>query len=263
MPVRYVYEARLGHSVALNAGIRASQGEIIVFTDDDALPHRDWLVQIAQAFQETEAQFVFGKAVPLWEKEAPRWFSPRFNKYFALIDYGPHPFLVADIRTPFYGVNHAWRRDALLALEGYREGLGLHGNKGGVGNDLDLFERAIEAGYRGAYAPEACVQHMIPEERCTKAHQRRKVWVGTEFHFQFLRDNSPPEVPRLFGLPRYLFRFALSSLLAYGKAVVTRNRSDVFYHELQLIRFAGLLYAARAGFRRGRPKPAGPQPAAT
>jgi glycosyltransferase involved in cell wall biosynthesis len=260
MPVRYVHEGRLGHSAALNAGVKACQGEIIAFTDDDGLPHPDWLVQIERAFGEYDAQCVFGRAVPVWEKAAPRWFSPRFNKYFALLDYGPRPFVVADMRTPFYGVNHAWRQEALLALGGYREDLGLYGNRGGVGNDLDLLERALAAGLRAVYNPDACVRHIIPAERCGKAHQRRKVWVGTGFHYEFLRDN-PPEAPWLLGLPRYFFRFALGDLRAYGKAVFTRNRADAFYHELQLIRFAGLLYAARAGFRR-KPRSAGPRPAA-
>ncbi len=248
-PVRYIFESRQGHSFALNAGVAAATGDFIAFTDDDAQPNGDWLVRYEQAFRASDADFVFGKALPLWEKAPPPWFSPRFNKYFALIDYGPQPFMVTDMRTPFYGVNHAWRREALLALGGYREDLGLYGSRGGVGNDLDLLNRALLAGLRGAYAPDACVWHIIPEDRCSKVHQRRKVWVGTEFHYPFLCDN-PPEVPWMFGLPRYFFRFALNDLIAYSKAVLARKHADTFYHELQLIRFAGLLWAACAGFRR-------------
>lgn len=41
-----------GVSKARNLGIKKARGEIIAFTDDDCLPQKDWLKQIANMFQE-------------------------------------------------------------------------------------------------------------------------------------------------------------------------------------------------------------------
>jgi glycosyltransferase involved in cell wall biosynthesis len=256
VPVRYVYEQRLGHSFALNAGVRACRGEVIAFTDDDACPFPDWLRQLQKSFEEYQADLVFGKAVPLWETEAPPWFSRRLNPNFALLDYGPKPFVVQDMRTPFFGVNHACRRDVLLALGGYREELGLFGAKGGTGNDLDLMERALAAGKRIVYNPDAVVRHIIPGSRCRKGHHRRSAFWAGEFFYPFLRDN-PPAVPWLFGLPRYYFRQAASDLVDYLKALARRRRDESFYYELRLLRFFGLCYQA-CGYRLRRNRPLTP-----
>ena len=41
VPLRYIFEREQGRSAALNAGIRAAQGEILAITDDDVRELRD------------------------------------------------------------------------------------------------------------------------------------------------------------------------------------------------------------------------------
>ncbi|NOT61460.1 MAG: glycosyltransferase family 2 protein, partial [Acidobacteria bacterium] len=53
--VRYVYESRAGLSIARNAGIRHSDGELIAFTDDDVLVAPDWCDELQREFA-TDAQ---------------------------------------------------------------------------------------------------------------------------------------------------------------------------------------------------------------
>jgi glycosyltransferase involved in cell wall biosynthesis len=253
MSVRCVHEPRLGHSYALNSGVAACRGEFIAFTDDDALPKTDWLRRIDAVLDGLQAHWAFGKAVPVWPAHQPPWFSQQLNRYFALLDYGPDPFVVADREHTFYGVNHACRRDALESLGGYRTDRGIFGDQGmglAVGNDVDLFERALAAGMKVVYDPAIEVGHIIPEARATKAYNRRIVWINTRNFYRFLRNNPPP-VPWLLGLPRYYYRMALGRLVGYLKNVALCNRSAAFAHELELIRFAGLFREAwRAGLRR-------------
>ena len=47
LPLTYVFEPRLGKAVAQNNGLSRINGDLLVMTDDDALPRPDWLVQIA------------------------------------------------------------------------------------------------------------------------------------------------------------------------------------------------------------------------
>ncbi len=53
--IRVVREARLGASVARNAGIAAALGEVLVFTEDDAWPHAGWLAAYDRAFERSNS----------------------------------------------------------------------------------------------------------------------------------------------------------------------------------------------------------------
>ena len=50
--VRYIHQENCGWSVARNTGLARSQGEIVVFTDDDCRVPIDWLARYNTAYQE-------------------------------------------------------------------------------------------------------------------------------------------------------------------------------------------------------------------
>lgn len=50
LPLRPIAVSIPGVVAAMNAGLEEASGEIIVFTDDDAAPHDDWLVRIEAYF---------------------------------------------------------------------------------------------------------------------------------------------------------------------------------------------------------------------
>ncbi len=49
LPLRLFFEERLGKTMACNYAIRASRGELLLFTDDDTIIDRDWLVNMERA----------------------------------------------------------------------------------------------------------------------------------------------------------------------------------------------------------------------
>src|SRR5713226_5703382 len=68
LPLTYIFEPTLGKSAALNAGLHGMTGDLVVMTDDDALPKPDWLVQIRLAADSLSSFAIFGGAiVPHWE----------------------------------------------------------------------------------------------------------------------------------------------------------------------------------------------------
>lgn len=71
--IRYIFEKTQGRSAALNSGIAAAQGEIVAFTDDDVLLHRDWIAALKQTFDQFDCAGVAGKIVPLWNHPKPDW----------------------------------------------------------------------------------------------------------------------------------------------------------------------------------------------
>jgi glycosyltransferase involved in cell wall biosynthesis len=248
--VRYIHEPRLGHSFALNAGIASARGDVIAFTDDDAFPDPGWLEGLHRAFVAERADWAFGPVTPTWESSKPSWYGPEVIAYFAGLNYGAESFQVSDEQHPFIGVNHACRREALLSLGGYREDLGGFGKQGGVGNDEDLFRRALRAGMRIMYAPDAGVSHLIPARRCQKGYHRGNMWAGTAAHFRFLITDPPPP-PTLLGVPRYFYRKIIDHAALWAKQTVRGTRSAAFYHELQTLRFGLLIcHALRHSCRR-------------
>src|SRR5215510_14520334 len=58
VPLRYVSETEQGRSAALNAGIHASQGEILAITDDDVRVDPKWLVNAERALREWNCEYV-------------------------------------------------------------------------------------------------------------------------------------------------------------------------------------------------------------
>ncbi len=235
-PVRYIREERLGKSFALNTGIAAARGEVLAQTDDDALPHTDWLVRIDEAFRRHEADIVFGPVRPEWESGPPRWFSPRFLGGFALLDYGNVPFAVSDAIHSLYSINSACRMRVFRKLGGFREDLGPLGRTSRVGEDTDLFLRALEDGMRVVYEPSIVVNHIIPASRCKKADLRSRIWQQRETQYRDLHDKFAT-CPWLLGLPRWYFRDAVTNARGYAKSLCRRDPGEAFYYELQLRRF--------------------------
>ena len=71
--LRYVFEREQGRSPALNAGIRAARGRIIVTTDDDVRVERDWLNQASAALTRHRCDYVGGRVLPIWGARPPAW----------------------------------------------------------------------------------------------------------------------------------------------------------------------------------------------
>ena len=258
LPLRVLHEKQPGLSFARNLAVQEGRDGIIVWTDDDVLVPQDWLVNIRSPFEDQAADWVFGPSEPEWPGTPPRWYSRAISGNFAVLDYGPTPFLVQDSSQPFFGLNFAGTRDAHVALGGFKTDFGLIGGAGGVGEDVDLFERAVGHGMRIAYAPLARVRHVIPPARATKSYQRRHIWRVNAKFYAYMGEMFP-RVPWLLGLPRFMFRTVAGNLIGYLRAVLSGDPGERFFHELQLVRFSRFaLEAAKNGF--GRPKPPAPQP---
>ena len=66
--VTYVYEGRPGEGRARNAGIRASAGDIILFTDDDCIVPPNWVQRAATSFSGGNNRRVVGGRIEKYDK---------------------------------------------------------------------------------------------------------------------------------------------------------------------------------------------------
>jgi glycosyltransferase involved in cell wall biosynthesis len=232
-----------GKSHALNLGVRAARGECIAFTDDDAIPRRDWLTRLSDTFTQHGADWAYGRVEPRWLSEPPRWFTPELNGLFALLDHGSATFVAKGDTPEFIGVNCAVRRSAILALGEYRVDLGPTSSLGGGGEDSDMFTRALLAGQRVVYDPQVVVEHMIAAERTTRAFHRRRMTAGRLNNYR-LAVSAPYAGPKLLGVPRYFWAAALTDLWGWISASVRLDRPKAFMHQISFLRYGGVIQQA-------------------
>ena len=252
--LRYVFERAQGRSPALNAGIRAARGSIIATTDDDVRVPVDWLNAASAALDALACDYVGGRVLPIWGAPPPGWLAMTPGKQWAviaLLDYGPQP-LEFGARVPL-GVNMAFRREAFDRAGFFDPDTG---RKAGTLLGQEVREwciRARKAGVRGCYAPAMLVEHIIPANRLRKSYFRRWFyWRGISRAMLYERaglDMEAPErttldfaaVPHVVGVPRYLYRRAAETGVAWVAAALRRDRVAAFDHETWLWFFAGIL----------------------
>lgn len=161
MACRYVPERRVGQCYARNAGLAAASGDIIVFTDDDVVPARDWLVELCAPIVDGRADAVAGSIV-LAPGLVRSWMTPVHRAWLASSDRaaeGEAPILI--------GANMAFARRVLERVPGFDVELGP--GRLGFGDD-DLFgEQLRAAGYRIVAQPSAVVEHHFDPARLTRA----------------------------------------------------------------------------------------------
>jgi len=253
-PLRYLFERIPGRSAALNTGIAAAQGSVIVTTDDDVRVEPDWLDCAGYAIDALRCDYVGGRVLPIWGGPRPAWLPDRPSRHWAviaLLDYGPEPMELTR-RMPL-GVNMAFRREVFDLVGGWDSRVG---RKAGTLLGQEVREWCIRArarGVRGCYAPGLVLRHVIPANRLTKEYFRRWFyWRGISrallYQQQGLDMESPQEttidfsrVAHIAGVPKYLFRTAAATVRSMLGAVARRDELAAFEHELWLCMFAGIV----------------------
>ncbi len=170
----YVAEPRPGLSAARNAGVRASRGAIVAFTDDDVIVHPRWPARLRGAFADPAVMAVTGLVLPAeLETEAQIAFEFEiggFGQGFRPIVYGRAFYeRMRDWGVPVWrigaGANMAFRHKAFAAVGLFDERLGAGAS--GCSEDSEMWYRLLAAGHACHYVPTAVV-----------FHRHRETWDG-------------------------------------------------------------------------------------
>lgn len=250
--VVYLRETKQGKSFALNHGLAHSSGDIIALTDDDVLPSSDWLLRIVADFREHDVTFVFGKVLPHWGSlPPPELLGRRAQDIWgplAIVDYGDKPEQYRAERTgqrlPI-GANVAFAAEALRIVGGWRTDLGKINNTLISGEDHEIFMRLRRSSlYSGFYDPSVTVRHYVPASRLTRRYFRRWFYWHGKTEAMMLNDLylnlDMARVPRVAGVPRFLYRQAFQQLRKWLKTVGGHDALEVLIEEVRLLQFAGL-----------------------
>ncbi|MGZ4972606.1 MAG: glycosyltransferase [Limisphaerales bacterium] len=182
--VRWVEEAAKGKSFALNKGIAASTGEVLLFTDDDIIPAPDWLEALARPLLANECDAVAGR-IDLAEHLQRPWLKGSYARWLAVTGEEPEEGF------ELIGANMGIRREVLTKVPGYDEELAPGAI--GLGEDTLFTWQMAEAGLRIKFAKEARVIHAAEPWRLTRAswlnmarsHGRKDAYL----HYHWLHED--------------------------------------------------------------------------
>ncbi|MBF2066721.1 MAG: glycosyltransferase [Calothrix sp. C42_A2020_038] len=154
-----------GQVAALNAALDKAHGDIIAITDDDAMPHSDWLKCIEHHF--LNHSYVGGVGGRDWVYEGDKLIDGAKQvvgkvQWFGRM-IGEHHLGVGEAREVdiLKGANMSYR---LCALKNIRFDKRLRGTGAQVHNDLALSLSVRKAGWKLIYDPNVAVNH-YPAQR--------------------------------------------------------------------------------------------------
>lgn len=169
-----------GLSGARNTGIDATDSDVIVFLDDDATAHPEWVRHMITPLGDPSVVGVGGWALPKWDHPGrPTWFPDAFL-WVVGCSYEGQSRSAGEIRNPL-GCAMAFRRTALVSTQGFSHGIGRVGTKPLGCEETELAIRVAKAnpGTRLVGAPEAIVHHRVPVSRLTARYfLSRCYWEG-------------------------------------------------------------------------------------
>jgi glycosyltransferase involved in cell wall biosynthesis len=175
VPLRVVYEPRLGLSNARERGFTEASYDLVSFVDDDNWVCNTWVVTVSKDMSSSlRLGAMVGLVRPVCEVAPPPWFNRHKIWYVVFDETDLKQF--GDPPRQLWGAGLSIRKTAwnqLLAL-----GFSFHvsGRKGaslGAGEDLELTRCLRLAGWELAIDPGIVLEHFLPANRLTWKYLRR------------------------------------------------------------------------------------------
>lgn len=165
--VKFVKQKHKGPATARNLGAKLSKGNIILFTDSDCIPDKNWIKNMVEPFKDKEIVGVSGTYKTLNpDKTIARFIAYQIEQR--------HEKMKARKFINFIGTfSAAYRKKVFLNFGGFDTRF-----KTSSGEDPELSYRISDAGLKMFFQPKAFVYHPHPSSlrRYLKQQFLRGVW---------------------------------------------------------------------------------------
>lgn len=254
---RHYFEKTQGRGAALNTGIAAARGDVIIFADDDLLLPENWLAEIRRALREHPECSVFGgKVIPVLPDgmTMPEWvyrIDPKNIAEGPLVDHNRgdavRSYHERGMCTPI-GAMTFFRREVLSRHGLFEETVGTTGRT--MPNEDSIWGMRLKrAGEPMLYIPSVYVHHVTDPARLTKEYFRRYFWKSGQVCTYWTADDAESKRRRLLNVPREFYLKLVRAVGSYLAAQARRESPGLrFARELDVIFFASVV----SGFLRER-----------
>jgi glycosyltransferase involved in cell wall biosynthesis len=180
LPIFYLFESRPGKNCALNKALNeVPLGKLVVFTDDDVKPKKDWLKAIIAITNRWPDYKVFGgKQFLIYpEVEIPKWASSKvvMEIAFGWHDYGDKERPYSPNTFPF-GANFWVRGEIFEDNKRFNESIGPQPGSYIMGSEISFLRSLSEEGYRIVYSPNAVVGHCVCPNQISRLNILRRAY---------------------------------------------------------------------------------------
>lgn len=246
IPVKSLLEPVPGKARALNRALRAAEGELLAFTDDDCRLHRDYMNDLLRHDGADTELVLRGGRIELGDAgDLPFTINtdPTRRRWSRALNSARSDYIVGRIN----GCNMVMRRALIERLGPFDENFGV-GSKIGSGDDADFIFRTYLAGVPIEYVPDMAVYHY---------HGRRSVEAGRALWRRYMIGSGGLYAKYMFVHP-YLCRVLFCDIRRATREIRTGSNDFLpeigFSHKQRVI--CSLRGAARYIFMSKEPKAA-------
>lgn len=226
--ISYIYEPEPGLLSGRHRGASETQGDILIFIDDDIEADKNWLASIHTSFQDDSVQLVGGRNLPKYETNPPEWLDwfwidhpyGKICGELSLLDFGED---IKEIDANYvWGLNFSIRRQAILKLGGFHPDCIPQRLQHFQGDgETGLTIKANKLGYKAVYQPKALVWHQVTIQRMTYQYFERR------YFYQGVCD-SYTEIRQQGYLPRQSTIAQLKQVIKYPLKQIKNQMFSLF-----------------------------------
>ena len=191
LPIRYIRQENRGPASARNRGAKEAKGDIILFTDSDCVPSKDWIEQMLKPFENTQISAVKGAYESPQKSLTARFCQVEFSERFEMLKKVEFIDMVDTYSAGF-------RRKIFWEAGGFDESFPAANNE-----DTDLSYKLSSAGHKMVFNPGAIVHHLGHPDSIVK-YARTKFWRGywrmvvyKRFPGKMIKDSYTPQSLKL------------------------------------------------------------------
>ena len=183
--IRYYCEPTPGLLSGRHKGALESNGDILIFIDDDIEADPGWLNAISDTFEDPKVHLVGGKNLAKFESTPPDWLEAfwfrdggkRWCAYLSILDFGDQLMEIDPLYV--WGLNFSIRRETLFELGGFHPDYVPKAFQQYKGDgETGLAWKVQAKGFKIIYQPRALVHHMIPDQRLTVEYFDQRMFLG-------------------------------------------------------------------------------------
>ena len=251
LPLIHIHTDKRGKNVALNIGLDHLAGDLVVLTDDDAIPDTKWLSKWREiADERTDFSLFGGKIYPIWPNNLPEWI-PRLVNLGATYAITPGNLRTGPVTAAqIWGPNMAVRADIFASGYRFNEDVGPQAGQYVMGSEVEFTCRLEKQGHRAWFDEKVVVGHIIrPNQIERKWIVQRAYRLGRHMFHQEI-EIIPQDTTMFRGAPRWRYGRLVSEYFRFAKAVLTGSFDNRFLAEWEISFLNGYLAEAKITERK-------------